>query len=388
MSWIAKGGTKECDFIQGDTSRNISIMEQRYFYLWTLWNYDNSLKVAMHDLESDKWTSWLPFPGKLFQCQTTKNTWKGDNNSHLNPVVDAHRSLLNNEIVIESDYPTYEENYDASKIVGAILEDKGFKPLYYFSGNKSIHIHIFFDYRCLTKVDPLLQDIIIKKFGDSWRFKKKFMKWLRELMIKGWNTGVREFDTDLIRATHLIRSELSRNKLGYKTFLGYSYKDLSFIPYICNENNTIYPKLGELRLSSPHKIDQIIQEFLDATDTKNRIDKVRRKNFSLNVWLNKDNKGGLRPCVEYLLGEDFTKIGDGYNRAMFILANELKKEYGEEKAGEILEGWNNRNGFPVEKKEIWYRVKAKNYSLPCSYIHSFLEEFGVDISKKCQTQGI
>ncbi|KKN04168.1 hypothetical protein LCGC14_1100060, partial [marine sediment metagenome] len=36
---------------------------------------------------------------------------------------------------------------------------------------------------------------------------KEFIEWLRTKMISCWDLNLRKFDTDLIRATHLIRCE-------------------------------------------------------------------------------------------------------------------------------------------------------------------------------------
>ncbi|KKL97101.1 hypothetical protein LCGC14_1837860 [marine sediment metagenome] len=203
-------------------------------------------------------------------------------------------------------------------------------------------------------------------------------------MISCWDTNAKKFDTDLIRATHLIRCELSKNKKGYKTFLGYSHKDLSFVPYICNESNRIYPKLGEIRLSHPNNVSILVEEFIDDLQKKEKKQKIIRKNNSLNQWIQGNNKETLRECVRAILSEDFKKVGDGYQRAMFILLNELKKVYGEGESRVIINDWNSRMEFPIKGPEIEYRLKLKSYSLSCNYIHKFLKEIGIDVSRKCK----
>ncbi|GAF76198.1 unnamed protein product, partial [marine sediment metagenome] len=277
-------------------------------------------------------------------------------------------------------------NYDAAKLIGKIIEEKGFQPLYYYSGNKSVHIHVFFDWNCLKKLDLMIQDQLRIMFRDSkLRFKRKFITWLRTKMISCWDTNAKEFDTDLIKATHLIRCELSKNKKGYKTFLGYSYRDMSFVPYICNEKNRIYPKLGKIKLSSPKNIQELIEEFIEDIKVKKKSERIRKRNRSLGDWGIKEAPEKLRECIKCILSNDFKKVGDGHQRAMFILLNELRKVYGDSQARIVINDWNAKMDFPIKEKEIEYRFKLKNYSLSCNYVHTFLKELGIDISKlKCK----
>jgi len=373
---------KTWEFIVGDFYKNMSIATDRYYYLYEL-NLKDTIKISLRDPETEKWTKHVEFPGLLWESEP--DGYGGTKYSRLTAAVDVHRSVLSNEIIIESDYPTYGENYEATKVVGKIIEEKGFTPLYYYSGNKSIHIHIFFDWNCLKELDLSIQDQLRIIFQNSkLKFKKKFIEWLRAKMISCWDTNAKKFDTDLIRATHLIRCELSKNKKGYKTFLGYSHKDLSFVPYICNESNRIYPKLGEIRLSHPNNVSILVEEFIDDLQKKEKKQKIIRKNNSLNQWIQGNNKETLRECVRAILSEDFKKVGDGYQRAMFILLNELKKVYGEGESRVIINDWNSRMEFPIKGPEIEYRLKLKSYSLSCDYIHKFLKEIGIDVSRKCK----
>lgn len=370
------------DYILGDYYKEMSIAVDRYYYLWDM-DYETPLKIALRDPLSTKWTKWKKFPGLLFKTNRDRGGWIIS--TGLTAAIDVHRSILSNEIIIESDYQTYEENYDASKIIGKIIEGKGFQPLYYYSGNKSIHIHVFFDWNCLKKLDLIIQDQLRIIFRDSkLRFKRRFMEWLRTKMITCWDTNLKKFDTDLIRGTHLIRCELSKNKQGYKTFLGYTYKDMSFIPYICNERNRIYPKLGKIKLSSPNKIQELIEEFIEEIRIKNKREKARKVNEPLSNWGIGNSTDTLRPCVKVILSSDFKKAGDGFQRGMFILLNELKRVLGGSQARIVINEWNARMDFPIKENELEYRMKLKNYTLPCKYIHDFLKELGIDISQKCK----
>jgi hypothetical protein len=263
--------------------------------------------------------------------------------------------MMDNEIIIESDYPEYIDNFEAAKIVGRIIESKGFIPHYYYSGNKSIHIHVFLDWDCM--------------FGADEKLKKEFIIWLRAKMISCWDTNVRKFDKDLIKATHLIRCELSKNKKGYKTFLGYSHNDLSFIPYVCNEENRIYPRLGKIRLSNPHSMNELLDEFFE--------DKKRTKPTQISYFNPNDCPGDIREAVRRLMSNDFKEVGDGLGRAMFIILNELRRVVGDEKARVMVNDWNVRMGSKIPQKEIDYRFTKKAYTLSNQYIKEFMEEIGM-----------
>lgn len=366
------------DGIYNNGGYGLSIDTNRFFYLQELSQMNDGIKVAFRDPQTDFWTKWLPFPGGIMRTY----------NKVAAPVVDVHRSILDNEIVIESDYPTYEENYEAAKIIGAILEHKGFTPHYYYSGSKSVHIHVFLDWSILSAVFLDEETGEIKEIGDSIyslpNFKKNFIAWLRKKMISCWDMNIREFDGEFIRASHLIRAELSRNKKGFKTFLGYKYQDMSFIPSICNEENRIYPRLGEVRLSQPHCIKELIDDFLENKDENSRVRKIQKKNKPLSRFDNNYDSKEIRGCVKAILSDDFVKSKDGLKRGMFILTNELRRCLGDESAATSVNDWNARMGNPLKQAEIDYRFKTKNYTLSCNHIHSFLDEIGVKVVEKCQ----
>lgn len=360
-----------------------------------------SLKCSTRDISDNSWTKWLKFPGRMLKFKR-RNKWETD--CILEPAYDVHRSVLENEIVIESDYvcdsckklkeqkksavpgclDCYELNYEASTLVGKILENKGFIPHYYYSGSKSIHMHVYLDFEALLKLDLFLQNQILSSFKHRSSFVKKFIEWLRNRMIDCWDLKIRDFDKDLIKSSHLIRSELSFNKVGYKTFLGHSYKDLSFIPIICNPKNGFKPKLGNIILSTPNHLQEVLEDFLNDQALGKKLAKVRRRESSLFNWMSSPKQDEVRSCVKMLLVDDFKDVGDGYQRAMFILANELNNVYGPEKASQMLHNWNERMGFPVRSQEIDYRINSKEYTLPCKYVHDFLDTLGITTkSLKC-----
>jgi len=385
MAFIAAVDSALWDYIHGDSysgdDYSLSISTTRFYYLQELgWESEDEFKVSCRDPDNDRWTKWARFPGMLLKSY--KASWGRERFSHLTAAVDVHRSVLPHEVVVESDYPTYEENYDATRIIGAILENKGFTPHYYYSGSKSVHIHIYFDWACLNSLNDNLKEKLVTMFkGSTTRFKKTFMKWLREKMISCWGTNARQFDTDLVRATHLIRAEMSRNKRGFKTFMGYTYKDLSFVPYICNENNRIYPKVGTRKLSVPNDVNGLVEEFCADRNIKKRTKKVSKKNRSLTEWTTKSE--GVRDCVKVLLSDDFIKLDDGKKRALFILVNEFRTVYGDSKARILIQDWVSRLESTVRDEDVESMFKNKQYKLGLNYIHKFLEEFNLTVPTKC-----
>ena len=387
MAFIANPeiNNKLWDYIHGEENLGMSISLSRWEFLSELDSEEeNNLRISLRDPETNKWTKWAHFPGML--VESIKDGYGGISYSGLTAAIDVHRSMLPNEIVIESDYPTYEENYEAARLIGEILEKKGFEPLYYYSGNKSIHIHIFLDWRFNLLVDDLIIDQLKANFnGSEVMFKKHFIKWLRKKMISCWDTNVKKFDEDLINASHLIRCEISRNKKGFKTFLGYTYKDLSFIPYICNEENRIYPEVGKIKLSLPNNSNELMEEYLENLKINKRLSKLSQKNSSLSNWVGKTTEN-MRKCTEAMLHDDFKEVGDGFHRAMFILVNELRRVHGDNLAKIIIKDWNEKMGSPISESDIDYRFRSKNYTLTCTYIHKFLDSLNPEIAKKCHNK--
>jgi len=232
----------------------------------------------------------------------------------------------------------------------------------------------------LGTVDMPLQERIVEKFKYQKRFTKKFMEWLRSKIVLEWGKG-REYDTQLIKEKHLIRSELSRNKNGYKTFLGTHWKDLSPIPLVCNERTRIMPKYpSEVVYSRPWCLQELLEEFLEESDKKQAKIAAARKEGNLVRWLHGDKPYEVPDCVKFILSDEFSEYGDGMKRALFILANELKRaegEGGEDDVLSLLQDWKDRMGCDLRDEEILYRVERDvEYRLSCSYVHEFLRDVG------------
>jgi len=155
------------------------------------------------------------------------------------------------------------------------------------------------------------------------------------------------------------------------------------VPYICNEKNRIYPQLGEIRLSQPYEIQEMVEDYLKSLIKLKRRKKINGE--SLSKWLNSE-ANGLRPCVELILYGTLNSAMDGTKRLMFILANELKRVYGSDKAIEMLKIWNDKLDNPILESELEYRIyKNKEYTLTCGFISKLLKELGFGhLCEKCK----
>lgn len=385
MSFVAPPDSLLWKYMIGDYSRGTSIMVDRWYYLFNMSiKQKKPMKLAFRDIDTDHWTKWLPFPG--LDGMLINYRERRDSDSELRgllPAIDVHRSILPYEIIVESDYPTYKENFKASKIVGQMIENRGFIPHYYFSGNRSVHIQVYFSWDCFKKVDRSLANKLKQRYGGNREmFHADFISWLRGQMISCWDTKVRDFDEELIRASHLIRCELSRNSLGFKTFLGYSHKDMSSIANVCNENNGIYPEIGEIVMSNPTDPQQLVEEFSKDLDAKIVERKISRRRKAIQ-WKNRGPEE-IRPCVKMILSDEFKSKNDGRKRGMFILVNELKRIVGKEQAKIIVYEWNDGLLCSLPRRDINYRLDQKDYTLTCTFIHSLLKELGIELSEKCR----
>ncbi len=366
MSFVIDVHTDETNydyFLTGNYSNSIS--HNRYSHLQKLWDInEKSLLISLRDPTSNKWLVWTDLHSSTMDTGLSLQA--------IQLGRDLHRSICYNEVVVESDEPEYIENVRRARLIGRILEDKGFVPHYFYSGGKSIHVHIWFDFVSLLQINEYLQDQVLEKFKYKSMFVKKFMLWLRDKIISCWGLNLGDFDKQLVNASHLIRCCGSMNGYGCKTFLGKHYRDIPNFPTICNYNTQKRPEWPCIELSRPNA-SVLIEEFLQYTN-KNTCTKKNTRNYQLTSWM--DNAEKLRPCVQHILSNDFEKHGDGRKRGMFILMNELKRLHGPDIALQKVQNWNLSNNFRIPNFELIYRASTPEYKLSCNYIHEFLEGIG------------
>lgn len=288
-----------------------------------------------------------------------------------------HRTLLNNEIVFDFDAKEYEQNVYNFKSVFPLLNRLGYVPYVWYSGNKGLHAHFFMDYTVLKDtLDMDLQKKIVEHFGKKERFIKQFTTYIAKRL--GWLYKRFSIDGQLNHTNHLIRSEGSLHKLGFKTFLGHTPEDVPLIPPIYNPENKQYPKLpfhhycysqAEIKCSVPTDLVQLCTEFAKIKN----IGKPKIMYKSLSDFFPKSQPKD-KACIKFLLSPDFGKIGEGRKRALFILASHFNND--DDQIRKLRE-WNQDilNGHLTDLM-IETSAKSTTGKVSCKYTHEFLDSIG------------
>ena len=87
--------------------------------------------VQWREKKTDKWhgwSTWLQWPDCKLMRKDLPN----------------YRQTLWNEIVLETDFPTKEVNWEVAQKIMKHLQEQGYGYRCYFTGNKSYHIHLLF----------------------------------------------------------------------------------------------------------------------------------------------------------------------------------------------------------------------------------------------------
>ena len=112
-------------------------------------------------VKSDIWSKWIPWV-----------QWKM-------PYLPNYRQILPNELVFESDFPTRQENETFAQLIIKKLKDSGYSYNAVFTGNKSIHIHVFFKANKPEEIDKTkiaLRIIGPELFNEPKLDKSNFLK--------------------------------------------------------------------------------------------------------------------------------------------------------------------------------------------------------------------
>ena len=265
---------------------------------------------------------------------TEKSTWR-DRTQYLDPQTYHprkpynHRTILRNEVVIEHDLDTYEENKEvADKICGRLNQDK-IKYAKWSSANKSVHIHVLLD---------------IDNIKNVSLFKRKFVQY--------YTKGLPTPDLRLCSENHLIRAEYGVHEAtGEKKRLLTKHPD-----YPC--------------LSKPRK--EIFELYKESYNT------VLKRKTTQNV-----NELTDTPALKFILtSEQFRAHDDGRERALFMLIHVLKPKYRDDKEGLIsfLQDWYKYSGGrKLDKNQIRNKVNYhwnREYSFGKRYLNDLLESIG------------
>ena len=351
---------EQATYLFDDFNGNESVAVARYHHLRSLAAIDPTMRLSFKDANG-VWSKWVPFvgidPRRIMYAH------------------EIHRSLLYCEVVAESDLKLFEDNVKSMRIVGKIMADRGLRAQYYYSGGKSIHAHMLFDFTSFLECENSLQERVRLLFPSKSLFIKTFMTWLRTRIITAWGTKAAATDENLISASHLIRAEYSAGKYGYKTFITNDYSNLPLFPPLCNILNNDRPRASEIVFCRPTCPDALLEEFLvhcEATDnTKNTV------NYSLSRW----SHGGQRkmsPGIVFLLSDVLSSVNDGYKRALFLISNELRREgKNVDEIKNIVIDWNNRIGGRLRPTEIEYAcTRTELYTVSDAYIDAFIQSLG------------
>jgi len=253
-----------------------------------------------------------------------------------------HRSILNNEVVIEFDKDTKEENLLYTRMVEDKLKNEGVSYKLWFSGGKSYHIHTLWDMKNISN-PSVMKKVIMEHYSPV-------------VTIEGVSKKVSP-DMQLKDNNHLIRLEYSlHEKSGNKK------------RYIRSSGD--YTKINTIS-------EQLWEEYATYKEYLLKIQMTRNVNSVIES-----------PEIKYLLSSsNMKKIGDGKKRILFILINILKKntqntngkyENKEELTNFLYEWYKYSDGYEYSKQQIKRMVDyywEKDYSnMGITYIRTLLDE--------------
>lgn len=237
-----------------------------------------------------------------------------------------HRSVLNNEVIIEYDNDDPEENKRLIKEVAKRLDKDGMKYSLWSSGNKSIHLHIFIDIKEAHSI-PLLKKTFIRYYT-------------KDLPLP---------DLQVCAPNHLIRAEFGiHEKTGKAKERIYS--------------SAGYPVVNEV----PAKIWDFYSEN-------------RRESLARRIVRNDSELTALKGFKYIVTAHEFREAEDGRERALFMLIHVLKPQYKDRKEDLIkfLQEWYRySSGHKLTEKQIEQKVNYhwnRVYSISENYLNELLE---------------
>lgn len=251
-----------------------------------------------------------------------------------------HRSVLQNEVVLDLDAKTKEENFEALRKIVARLGALGIKHSVWESGGKGFHVHTFWKRLGTVKEQRLMKDLL--------------SAWLT------WRTGAK-VDTQL-NGNHLVRLE-------------YGYYEKT------------YPK-GDRKLpinAENHFVENEIPEHLWGEYATEVLSWALRR-------LSPEKKKPLRGvpiCLRYIMSQEFKKHRDGTKRALFVIASYHRK-LSDDALFELLTEYNSyycSEKLSDRKIKSLIRSVRKHKGRPvgCRYRHELLREVGAgSVADACE----
>jgi hypothetical protein len=257
------------------------------------------------------------------------------NSKDFNPLTQYnHRNILDNEIVIEFDLPKLEDNAKLAQTLVEVFNSFKLNYAVHWSGNKSYHMHLFFDISKVSDIS-LMKRTLIRYYTNSLGYKP---------------------DMQMAVRRHLIRMEcgLHEKTLQYK-------KALIVTPH--------YPLLNKV----PTQVWQLYDE-----ERRKRIDRKVLRNADLEKL----------PEIETLLqGVNVKTADDGRERILFVLIHVLKGKYvqRQEELVQFLYDWYRyTGGRKLTKQQIYHKVRYhwnRTYYITQNYINNLLQDIGIEVQK-------
>lgn len=280
-------------------------------YLRRYYEFQDEILVVYRPTSKSSWANRCDYLSEKYDAQTDYN----------------HRTIIDNEIVIEFDNDNEQKNKElAEKTINNLRKDK-IRYSLWFSGNKSYHIHFLINTKKALNI-RLLKTIIMRHYTEG----------LGELP-----------DLRLAVKGHLVRAEFGIHEHSQK-------------------NKTLIKKCYEY--FTPSELPQIIWEKYSKLMTTSI---KRRTSVSLSQ-LDSCN------CLKYLTDVTRFRAGnDGRERAMIVLIHSLKRKYDlEEMKHYIWEWYKYSGGYKLDEAQIKSKVQwhwTRNYKID-TLIINLMEELG------------
>lgn len=251
-----------------------------------------------------------------------------------------HRTIFPSEIVIEYDEPDKRLNYKLAQRVIDELDRDGHSYSVWFSGNKSTHIHLFFDLQ-RPKNRRVLKQTILHHYGTVHHRGERYKP---DMSVASPN--------HLIRAEHGVHESTQQNK----RFL---------------DEHSMFPRLNRV----PMKIWDKFNEYMDEHD----VDSDTYDEELVEAVTKHDGfKWMLNP-------ENVREAGDGRKRGLWFMVNILRwtKYEGEpDKLKDFAKWWyREAGGRAYSDYEIEEKVDAsldKDYTPGFRFMNELLSDMGAE----------
>lgn len=241
-----------------------------------------------------------------------------------------HRIMLRNEVVIEYDEDNKALNRKYADIITSRLRKDNIGYSKWFSGNKSVHVHVLLNTRNCRNI-PLLKKVFVRYYTKDLP--------LPDLQLLS--------DNHNIRCEYGIHEKTNKPKEHISSF---EYFKLSEVPQV------IWEKYRE-------EETKVIQ---------------RQMTKDLKSILSESTRG-----INFILStHDFKEVKDYHTRALFILIPVLRAKYSEDELVKYLQDWYTYSGgCKMDKEKIdkyvrYYYHKSYGDNFYEDYLNTLLEQIG------------